>query len=74
VTWECAECNVQDRKKRIDGVCHHCGKPLCRDDQVLIPDDAFAALSGEASQEAVHCRVCRRQHHPGAISLGRERR
>jgi hypothetical protein len=75
VTWECAECNVQDRKKnRIDGVCHHCGKPLCGDDQVLIPDDAFAALSGEASQAAVHCRACRRQHHPRAVSLAKERR
>ena len=74
MAWECAECNVQDRKNRIDGVCHHCGKPLCRTDQVLIPDDAFAALSGEASGAAVHCRACRRQHHPRAVSLGRERR
>jgi len=73
VTWECAECNVDDRQNRIDGVCHHCGKPLCRHDQVLIADDAFATFSGEASQIAVHCKACRRQHHPRGVSLGRQR-
>lgn len=71
MTWECADCN---RQIKIDGVCHHCGKPLCRSDQVLIADDAFAATSGEASNEAVHCRACRRQHHPAAVQLGSERR
>jgi hypothetical protein len=74
MTWECAECNVEDRQNRIDAICHHCGKPLCRNDQVLIPDNAFAASSGEASQVAVHCRTCRRQHHPGSLSLAKERR
>jgi hypothetical protein len=71
VTWECVECNVEDRQNRIDGVCHHCGKPLCRNDQVLIPDDAFSTFSGEASQVAVHCRACRRRYHPGSVSLGK---
>jgi hypothetical protein len=74
VTWECAECNVEDGQNKIDGVCHHCGKPLCRNDQVLIADDAFDASSGEASQVAVHCRECRKQHHQGAIPLQRQRR
>ncbi len=73
VTWECIECNVDDRQNRIDGVCHHCGKPLCRNDQVLIADDAFATLSGAASQVAVHCRACRRQHHLAAVPLGKQR-
>jgi hypothetical protein len=74
VTWECAECNVEDRQNRIDGVCHHCSKPLCRKDQVLIADDAFDASSGGGSQVAVHCRACRRQHHLAAIPLATERR
>jgi hypothetical protein len=74
MTWECAECNAEERPKRIDGVCHHCGKPLCRSDQVLIPDNAFSASSGESSQVAVHCRACRRQHHPGSVSLDKEQR
>ena len=74
MTWDCAECNVDDRQNRIDGVCHHCGKPLCRHDQVLIADDAFATFSGEANQIAVHCKACRRHHHPRGVPLGRERR
>ena len=74
MAWECAECGVNQRQSQIDGVCHHCGKPLCRDDQVLIPDDAFSTSSGEASQAAVHCRACRREHHPLArFPLGKER-
>ncbi len=74
MTWECVECNVEDRQNRIDGVCHHCGKPLCRHDQVLIADDAFTASSDGASRVAVHCRACRKRHHPAAIPLRRERR
>lgn len=74
MTWECAECNAHDRQAEIVGVCHHCGKPLCREDHVLIIDDAFAASSGEAGRAAVHCRSCRREHHPGSVSLERGRR
>lgn len=62
MAWECAECGISHRQGRIDGACHHCGKTLCRNDQVLIADEAFAAGPGEASQAAVHCRACRRQH------------
>lgn len=74
MTWECGECNAEEGKNRINGLCHHCGKPLCADDQVLIADDAFAAVAGAVSQAAVHCRACRRKHHLAAVSLGREPR
>lgn len=74
MAWECAECNVDDRLKRIVGVCHHCGKPLCLNDRILIADDAFASFPGEADRVAVHCRICRGRHHPEAISLDRYRR
>jgi hypothetical protein len=72
VTWECAECHAtEDQRTRIDAVCHHCGKPLCHDDQVLIPDLAFAASAGNVSAEAVHCQSCKRRHHKmPTISLG----
>jgi hypothetical protein len=72
VTWECAECHAtEDRVTRIDGVCHHCGKLLCRADQEIIPDLAFAAASGEVGAEAVHCRSCKRRHHSRIdVSLG----
>jgi hypothetical protein len=60
VAWECAECNVDDRQNRIDGVCHHCGKPLCRHDQVLIADDAMPCRSafsraGSGLRERLRC-------------------
>jgi hypothetical protein len=72
VTWECAECHAtEDRVTQIDGVCHHCGKLLCHDDQEIIPDVAFSAASGEVGAEAVHCRSCKRRHHtPIDVSLG----
>ncbi|HEX6519578.1 MAG TPA: hypothetical protein VF070_06110 [Streptosporangiaceae bacterium] len=56
---------------RIVGVCHHCGKPLCLHDRILIADDAFASFPGEADQVAVHCRTCAGRHHPRGTSLGR---
>jgi hypothetical protein len=70
MTWECAECHEPEGKRvRIDGVCHHCGKPLCRDDRVLIVDKVFMP-AGEAGVAAVHCRSCRSEHHSrGDISL-----
>lgn len=71
MTWECAECHTPESKgKPIDAVCHHCGRPLCREDRVLIPDLVFAATPGEVSAQAVHCRSCRREHHPQDIPLG----
>ncbi len=73
VGWECIECNAEEPPTPIDAVCHHCGKPLCRKDQIVIADDAFATFLGEAGR-AVHCRACRRRHHrlPG-IPLNKER-
>lgn len=67
MTWECAECHAAEgRETRIDAVCHHCGKPLCRDDRILVPDLAFAASTGDLGAEAVHCRACKRQYHNAA--------
>lgn len=70
MSWECVECNAPDSK--VDAVCHHCGKPLCRDDRVVIIDDAFASISGQRRQVAAHCRSCRRRYHPSAISQARK--
>jgi hypothetical protein len=71
VAWECAECNVDDRQNRIVGVCHHCGKPLCLNDRIMIADDAFAGFPGEADRVAVHCRACAGRYHLRGTSLGR---
>lgn len=70
MVWECAECNVKESADRkIDAVCHHCGKPLCRDDRIEIADNAFSNV-GSAGPTAIHCRACRRKHHASAVRLG----
>jgi hypothetical protein len=69
VAWECAQCNVKESAStKIDAVCHHCGKPLCRDDRVEIADNAFNSV-GLTGPKAVHCRACKRKHHSGAVPL-----
>jgi len=69
MAWECAECNArEDSQIRIDAVCHHCGKPLCRGDRVELADSAFSSSHGD--QVAVHCRPCRHRYHRGQVPLG----
>jgi hypothetical protein len=71
--WECAECNAgEGRETRIDAVCHHCGKPLCRGDRVELADYAFAGSTGEISQVAVHCRPCRDEYHRLDLSVAED--
>jgi hypothetical protein len=73
MAWECAECNVPERSEdpvtKIEVVCHHCGKPLCRQDRIQVLDDAFSDEPGPVSRDAFHCRECRRAHHPRAAAL-----
>ncbi len=72
MSWECAECNAREgQQTRIDAVCHHCGKPLCRGDRVEIADLDFASTPGQTGQVAVHCRPCKRLYHAADVSLGR---
>jgi hypothetical protein len=75
MAWECAECHAREsRGNRIDAVCHHCGKLLCRDDRVLIADLAFAGSRGGTDQVAVHCRPCKEQYHKVDVPLSRRTR
>lgn len=70
LVWECAECNAKEsRDKKIDAVCHHCGKPLCHQDQIKIADNAFSG-AGLAAPTAIHCWSCKRKYHVGAVPLG----
>jgi hypothetical protein len=72
VSWECAECGrKEDRVVRVDAVCHHCGKLLCRDDRIEIADSAFASTLGQLGLTATHCGGCKRQYHAADIPLGR---
>ena len=75
MAWECAECgHREDRHVRVDAVCHHCGKLLCRDDRVEIADLAFAGTPGPIPRTAIHCRRCKQRHHVPDIPLSGERR
>ena len=69
MAWECAECNTSD----ITSVCHHCGKPLCAEDQVEIDDDAFSEEKGRSGRHALHCRACKEKFHPRANQLNQVR-
>jgi hypothetical protein len=69
MAWECAECNAKESAaSQIDAVCHHCGKPLCRDDQLRIVDNAFSAAA-----IAVHCAACKARYHARAPRQHRAR-
>lgn len=75
MAWGCADCNDREDDQGtvvIDGICHHCGKPLCGKHQVKITDEAFAPSGSPlpkladlvlGEQTAVHCESCRRGHH-----------
>jgi hypothetical protein len=71
MAWECAECHRREGEEgiRIDAVCHHCGKPLCRDDRVVLADPAFAPGPRGAFPVAAHCQACKSLH---PMSLRRE--
>ena len=69
--WECGECNAKETSaNRIDAVCHHCGKPLCREHRIDIADNAFSRTA-MAVPRAAHCYPCRRKWHPGSPALSK---
>ena len=63
--WTCGDCGAVENRKngtRIDWVCHHCGKLLCKDCQRPVIDGAFAS-SRDHPARARHCVDCLRRHH-----------
>ena len=69
--WECGNCSQpESRQLVVNAVCHHCGTPLCSDEQCLylLVDSAFGGPI--ADRRAVHCKPCRDKYHPMAIRLG----
>ncbi|MEJ2887980.1 hypothetical protein [Actinomycetospora aeridis] len=69
MSWECTSCarvERDDASVLVDGVCHHCGVLLCRDDQYVVWDrDVLGATAG--GRWAVHCRTCRDDNHRWAV-------
>lgn len=75
MAWECAECNARERTRNaIDAVCHHCGKPLCREHRIEIADLAFAGVSEPISQVAIHCQKCKHQYHATDVPVAKRSR
>lgn len=73
MAWECAVCNKREGDKvRIEAVCHHCGKPLCADDRVLVLDLDFSGEDGPLSRNAFHCAECSRRYHAGLPEIARQ--
>lgn len=65
MAWECAEC----LREAMAAVCHHCGKPLCKEHAVIVADDALSDHKGPLNDHAVHCEDCQKQHHPSALTM-----
>ncbi|MBD0695802.1 hypothetical protein [Streptomyces sp. CBMA123] len=73
MTWKCVDCTQEEKPDgsvRIDRICHHCGKPLCAEDQVLVHDPGFSpSEDGLLLPPAVHCKSCKQAHHPRAAAV-----
>jgi hypothetical protein len=70
--WECAGCGQEEASRRkLDGVCHHCGLLLCPECRIVLIDSAFSGPLIDVNRTAVHCRDCWRQHHVTGVPLGR---
>jgi hypothetical protein len=69
MSWKCAVCGELDGRNKavVNGVCHHCGKPLCTKHQVIVRDPDFGHDKENPRVRAVHCKECRKKHHRLAL-------
>jgi hypothetical protein len=64
--WTCGVCNAVEgwrmegtnEQARVDAVCHHCGKLLCRTHQQARIDEVFSQVGRAGQTEAMHCIDC----------------
>jgi DNA-directed RNA polymerase subunit RPC12/RpoP len=73
MTWRCAECgDPETGKNQIDVVCHHCGKPLCKEDRTSSDGDVFSEVDRPIRNRAYHCHDCYQTHHVTASFPGHQ--
>jgi hypothetical protein len=70
MAWECSDCPEKERGNSKIPVCHHCGKPVCKEHREMIADDAFSMTQDDfANRVAVHCLDCRKVFHPRSSNI-----
>ena len=57
-------CGVCQTEEKVEGLCHHCSRPLCAEDQIHWRDGAFSGRPG-----ALHCPDCLLKYHIPAGSF-----
>lgn len=55
---KCGICN----NNVAEGVCHHCGRPLCNDERCCFSVSKDRVFSTKTT--AFHCRACFQKYHP----------
>ena len=76
MSWKCAVCGAQEGEgdTLINGICHHCGKPLCQEHQIVLLDSVFGHDKENPRAEAIHCADCRRKYHRFVFGLRKRRK
>ncbi len=60
---KCAQHGEEESASNPIYLCHHCGKPVCRQHgSLLADDDDFAPSDGPLTSSAMHCPECIRHH------------
>ena len=56
----CTSCNERHGTEVFpDHLCHHCGKPLCAKDTIVVQQDlAFSIHQDTPTAAAAHCKKC----------------
>jgi hypothetical protein len=65
----CFTCQAPETADHPLAVCHHCGRPVCRDHRAWLLDPVFHGL-GRDWDRAVHCPACHSARHPQLTPQG----
>ncbi len=62
MTLTCFVCQKPENSAGLLALCHHCGRPVCREHRAWLKDPLFAA-AGSAWELAAHCASCHTAEH-----------